>query len=461
MHKIFRAHQALVDGRFTPADIEVDTLTGLITAVRTGTEFEEAVLRDEPVDAGHAATGALVINVPRETLLLPAVVDSHVHVNEPGRTSWEGFASATEAAAYGGIGTIIDMPLNSIPPTIDPDALAVKRAVADGQIFTDVGLWGGAVPSNLGRLEQLWDAGVFGFKCFLVDSGVPEFPPLDPERFDQAMREIAGFGGLMIVHAEDPDVLGQVPTWSSRSYADFVSSRPDEAEVRAVETVIAAVRRHGTRAHILHVSSARALEPIAAAKAEGLPLTAETCPHYLVFDSETVPDGATEFKCCPPIREPGNQRELWSALRDGVLDCVVSDHSPSTPEEKLRGGGDMSVAWGGVSSVQVTFPTMVDAAAERGIPPEVVSAWMSAGPARIAGLTGKGSLAVGNAADLTWYEPGRRIAIDGSRLAHRNKLSAYSGRVVSGSVSRTVIGGRTVFDGFDLAEPRGRLLDRP
>ena len=462
MRKVFRARRALIGSALVPAGVEVDTNTGLIVAVRTGAEYEAALARDAAVgmDSGHAATGALVVNVPDQAIMLPAGVDCHVHVNEPGRTAWEGFASATEAAAYGGIGTIVDMPLNSIPPTVDTDALAVKRAVAAGQLFVETGLWGGAVPDNLGRLEELWAQGVFGFKCFLVDSGVPEFPPLLGDDFAAAMAEVASFGGLMIVHAEDPDVLGSIPSWSSRRYADFVESRPHEAEVRAVETVIEQVRRHGTRAHILHVSSAKALAPIAAAKAEGLPLTAETCPHYLIFDSEAVPDGAAEYKCCPPIRDPGNQRELWQGLTAGVLDCVVSDHSPSTVEEKTKGGGDLAQAWGGVSSLQVTFPSMVDAAAERGIGIEQVSSWMSAGPARVTGLPGKGRIELGADADLIWYEPGRQIAIDGSRLAHRNKLTAYAGRVLSGSVRRTVIGGRTVFDGFDLAEPRGRLLRR-
>lgn len=450
MRKVFRSRRTLVDGALVPAEVEVDTDSGLITAVRTGGDL----------DAGRPASGALVIEVPDEVIQLPANVDCHVHVNEPGRTAWEGFATATAAAAHGGIGTIVDMPLNSIPSTVDADALAVKRTAASGQLSVDVGLWGGAVPDNLGRLEELWEQGVYGFKCFLVDSGVPEFPPLDAEAFAAAMAEVAGFGGLMIVHAEDPEVLGAVPAWSSRRYADFVGSRPPEAEVRAVETVIELVREHGTRAHVLHVSSARALEPIAAARAEGLPLTAETCPHYLIFDADEIPDGAAEFKCCPPIRDIGNQRELWQGLLAGVLDCVVSDHSPSTVAEKRRGDGDLARAWGGVSSLQVSFPSMVDAAAERGIGLPEVSAWMSAGPARVAGLAGKGVLEVGAAADLIWYQPGREIAIDGSRLAHRNELTAYAGRVLSGSVRRTVLAGRTVFDGHDLARPAGRLLSR-
>lgn len=212
MRKTFRARRALIGSALVPAGIEVDTGTGLIVAVHTGAEYEAALARDAAVgmDSGHAATGALVVNVPDEAIMLPAGVDCHVHVNEPGRTAWEGFASATEAAAYGGIGTIVDMPLNSIPPTVDTDALAVKRAVATGQLFVETGLWGGAVPDNLGRLEELWAQGVFGFKCFLVDSGVPEFPPLLGDDFEAAMAEVASFGGLMIVHAEDPDVLGSI-----------------------------------------------------------------------------------------------------------------------------------------------------------------------------------------------------------------------------------------------------------
>lgn len=455
----YRARRALVDGRIGPA--EVDVAGGRIVAVRAGADPSGA----RPGDDGsitHLTRADLVVDVPDAAVLLPACVDAHVHVNEPGRTSWEGFASATRAAAYGGIGTVVDMPLNSVPATVDVAALTAKRDVARDQAHVDVAFWGGAIPGRLGRLEELWDAGVQGFKCFLSDSGVPEFPPLSPAEFDTAMAEVAGFGGLMIVHAEDPGVLGAVPPWSSAAYADFVASRPAQAEVAAVESVLRAVREHGTAAHILHVSSARALAPIAAAKAEGLPVTAETCPHYLVLDAADIPDGATEFKCCPPIRDAGNQRELWDGLRDGVLDCVVSDHSPSTPAEKARGGGDLAQAWGGISGLQVSFPSVADAAAQRGIGLERVSAWMAAGPARVAGLPGKGRIAVGLDADLTWYEPDRSVTIDARRLAHRNQLSAYTGRTCRGSVTRTVVRGRTVFDAGDPAHVRlgGRLMSR-
>ncbi len=441
----WQAERALVAGVLQPA--EVGVCDGVIVDVRTG-----------------AGVGARSVDAQRvigpESLLLPGNVDSHVHVNEPGRTLWEGFASATEAAARGGITTIVDMPLNSIPATIDSASLDAKRASAAHQAHVDVGFWGGAVPQNLGRLEALWDEGVFGFKCFLVDSGVPEFAPLDRSEFGVAMAEVAGFGGLMIVHAEDPDVIAGVGAWSSRSYREFVASRPEEAEINAIATVVEQCREYGTRTHILHLSSARSLDLIAAARAEGLPLTVETCPHYLVFDADSVPDGAAEFKCCPPIRDAGNQTALWDALREGIIDCVVSDHSPSTPEEKNRGDGDLALAWGGVSGLQVTFPTMVDEAARRGLDIVAVSEWMSAGPARVAGLCGKGAIAVGFDADLICYQPGRSIAIDGSRLAHRNKLTPYSGRTISGSVWRTVVAGSTVFDGEEVGAPSGRLLSR-
>ncbi len=353
------------------------------------------------------------------------------------------------------------MPLNSIPPTTTLSSLYYKRSVASHRIQVDVGFWGGAVPDNLADLEPLWDAGVFGFKCFLADSGVDEFPPLSTPEFRLAMQEIGRFGGRMIVHAEDPAVLAAAPAPPSRRYRDFLASRPDESEVSAIRTVIEATREYGTRAHILHLSSAKALGLIADARAEGLPLSVETCPHYLVFDVDHLPDGAAEFKCCPPIRDQGNQDALWEGLRDGLIDCIVSDHSPSTVEEKQRGGGDLQLAWGGISGLQVSFPTVVDAAAQRGFGIERVSAWMSAGPAAVAGLDTKGAIAVGHDADLVRYVPGRSVTVDGELLSHRAKLTAYNGRVLSGSVSGSMIRGQVVFDGELVTEGLGRRLGRP
>ncbi|WP_370616329.1 allantoinase AllB [Mumia sp. Pv 4-285] len=434
------AANALVDGELRPATITITD--GTITAVTLGASGDDA------------GAGAYV---------LPGVVDTHVHVNEPGRTAWEGFATATEAAARGGVTTIVDMPLNSVPATTTPEALALKRSRAEGQVRVDTGFWGGAVPDNLGSLEGLWDEGVLGFKCFLIDSGVADFPPLGRDQLHAAMREIGGFDGLLIVHAEDPDVIASSPAPPSRAYADFVSSRPDEAEVAAIARVVDAVREHGTRTHLVHLSSARALGLIADARAEGLPLTVETCPHYLVLDAGSVPDGATEFKCCPPIRDRGNQDALWDALVDGVIDCVVSDHSPSTAAEKSRGGGDLQQAWGGITGLQVGFAAVADSAVRRGVGIERVSAWMSTTPARIAGVAGKGAIAAGYDADFVLWSPTDSYEVHAEALAHRNKPTPYAGLTLQGRVTRTVLRGETVFDATTDAVPAtatGRLLRR-
>ncbi|GMA34585.1 hypothetical protein GCM10025876_07890 [Demequina litorisediminis] len=270
------------------------------------------------------------VTLADDEVLLPGVVDTHVHVNEPGRTEWEGFTSATLAAAAGGTTTVIDMPLNSIPPTTTVEALLLKRAAATPQVSVDVGFWGGAIPSSLGHLRELHDAGVFGFKCFLSPSGVDEFPHLTRPQLFEAAREIASFDGLLIVHAEDPGAL--LPHGGGTHYDDFVASRPDAAETSAIDSVIEASRATGCRVHILHLSSAAALPSIRAAKRAGVRLTVETCPHYLTFDAASIPDGATQYKCCPPVRDAANREALWEALVDGTIDLVASDHSPATVE---------------------------------------------------------------------------------------------------------------------------------
>ncbi len=285
--------------------------------------------------------------------LLPGLVDSHVHVNEPGRTDWEGFATATRAAAAGGVTTIIDMPLNCLPPTVSVAALAAKRRAADGQCHVDVGFWGGAVPGNLDALGDLVDAGVFGLKCFLVDSGVPEFPPLSGSELGTALSAV---DALFLVHAEDPYEIRDAR--HSRRYADFLASRPRAAENRAVATVIDAAQRAGARVHVLHLSSGDAVDLIAQAKRDGVRITAETCPHYLALAAEDVADGATQFKCCPPIREGSNRDTLWRGLATGVIDQIVSDHSPCTPALKLPDSGDFAGAWGGIASLQLGLPVI-------------------------------------------------------------------------------------------------------
>lgn len=437
-----RARRVLVEDRFVPATVTIHH--GSIAGI-------------EPLD--HEPDG-LVVHVPDSAYVVPGVVDTHVHINEPGRTEWEGFISATEAASLGGATTLIDMPLNSIPPTTTIEDLRAKRDAALGELMVDVGFWGGAVPGNLADLEPLWDAGVFGFKCFLAPSGVDEFPPLDPEQFTEALTEIARFGGLMIVHAEDAAVIEAAPSPPSRAYADFVLSRPDAAEVVAIAQVLDGARETGARVHILHLSSARALDLIADARAEGLPVTVETCPHYLCFAAEAIPDGAAQFKCCPPIRDAGNREELWQALRGGIIDTIVSDHSPATAAEKQRGDGDLQQAWGGVSGLQVGFSAVAQEARRRGIPLEQVSRWMSRNPADLVGLGDKGRIEVGADADLAVYDTGVDFRIEATRLAHRNPISAYDGLRYGGRVVRSVVRGNAI----DVERPDhgwGRQLVRP
>ena len=389
--------------------------------------------------------------------LLPGLVDTHVHVNEPGRTEWEGFASATRAAALGGVTTLIDMPLNSLPPTLDPEALEIKRKSAEAKCAVDVGFWGGAVPGNASQLAPLHNRGVFGFKCFLADSGVPEFPPLDRAEMEEALRIVAELDSILIVHAEDADTLHDAPAPTGRSYAGFLASRPPEAETTAVAAVIEAARRTGGRAHILHLASAAALPLIARAKAEGVRVTAETCPHYLTFSAEAIRDGATDHKCCPPIRNMEDRERLWAALGEGLIDCVVSDHSPCTAELKRQDTGDFGAAWGGIASLQLGLSAVWTEAAIRGFAlPDVVD-WMARRTADLVGLqTRKGRIAVGCDADFVVFDPNARTTVDATRLAHKNAVTPYDGLTLRGAVQATYLAGAPV----DLDAPAGRLLTR-
>jgi allantoinase len=379
--------------------------------------------------------------------LLPGLVDTHVHVNEPGRTEWEGFATATRAAAAGGVTSIVDMPLNSIPPTVSVAALAEKQAAARGQCFVDVGFWGGAVPGNAGELAALHEAGVFGFKSFLVDSGVPEFPPLDRAGLDLALASV---DALFIVHAEDPAALREAPR--SPDYGDFLASRPPAAELDAVSTAIGAAAQADGRVHILHLSAAAALPMLRAARASGVRVSAETCPHYLALEAEAIPAGATQFKCCPPIREHANRELLWLGLGAGDIDIVVSDHSPCPPELKH---GDFAVAWGGIASLQLGLPIVWSEARSRGYSLSDVVRWMATGPADLVGLRNKGRIAVGCDADLVVFAPDEPFVVDPARLAHRHPVTPYAGRRLTGAVRATWLRGQPVDD-----TPRGAFLCR-
>ncbi|WP_327112976.1 allantoinase AllB [Streptomyces sp. NBC_01341] len=392
-----------------------------------------------------------------DDVILPGLVDTHVHVNDPGRTEWEGFWTATRAAAAGGITTLLDMPLNSLPPTTTVEHLRVKQQVAAPKAHVDVGFWGGALPSNVKDLRPLYEAGVFGFKCFLSPSGVEEFPELDQEQLARSMAEIAGFGGLLIVHAEDPHHLADAPQRSGEKYADFLASRPRDAENAAIEGLIAHARRLNARVHVLHLSSSDALPLIAAARREGVRVTVESCPHFLTLTAEEVPDGATEFKCCPPIREAANQDALWEGLADGTIDCIVSDHSPCTTDLKTP---DFASAWGGISSLQLGLPAIWTEARRRGHTLDDVVRWMSAAPAALAGLTRKGAIEAGRDADFAVLAPDETFTVDPAGLFHRNQVTAYAGRTLHGVVKSTWLRGSRIAADGELAEPAGRLLER-
>lgn len=408
----------------------------------------------EPLGTG--LSGAAVIKLADDETLLPGLVDTHVHVNEPGRTEWEGFASATRAAAAGGVTTIIDMPLNSIPPTTTVDGLNRKREVAEGQAFVDVGFWGGAVPGNKADLRPLHDEGVFGFKCFLLPSGVDEFPHLDAEELEEDLAELKSFDSLMIVHAEDSRAIDRAPHAGGDKYATFLASRPRGAENKAIAEVIERARWTGARAHIVHLSSSDALPMIASAKRDGVRLTVETCPHYLTLTAEEIPNGATAYKCCPPIREAANRELLWQGLQDGTIDCIVSDHSPSTLDLKDLENGDFAVAWGGVSSLQLGLSLIWTEARHRGIPLEQVVSWMAEKPAALARLSGKGQLAPGYDADFSIFAPEDSFVVDAAKLRHRNPITPYDGKTLSGVVRRTFLRGHEI----DGRTPTGQLLRR-
>jgi len=433
---VVRSRRTVTPDGIRPAAIQVTD--GRIRAIEDYSAGGDA---DREVDIGDLA-------------LLPGLVDTHVHVNEPGRTDWEGFTTATQAALAGGITTIVDMPLNSLPPTVSVAALREKQSAAAGQCWVDVAFWGGAVPGNEGEFAGLHEAGVVGFKCFLLDSGNQEFPPLDEAGLRSAMAVLAGLDATMIVHAEDAAEISSV---SSRDFGAFVASRPPKAERRAIEKVVAAAAGTGARAHIVHLSAAECVAMIAGAQGAGIRLSAETCPHYLVFATEQVPEGATEFKCCPPIRDGHNREALWRGLEAGVIDCVVSDHSPCPPAMKSPDTGDFGTAWGGISSLQLGLSAVWTVAQRRGRTLDEVARWMAARPAALAGLTAKGRLAPGCDADLVAFDPDEAFTVDAAGLRHRHAMTPYNGQKLTGQVKRVWLRGKEISaDG----PPEGRLLAR-
>ena len=431
----------------------------------------------EPLGATSLA-GRNVLELDADVVLMPGLVDSHVHVCEPGNAEWEGFSTATRAAAAGGITTLVDMPLDSVPTTVSADALTVKRDAAAGQCHADVAFWGGVVPGNDAELEPMARAGVTGFKCFLADSGSPDFPPVTTGQLTAALAALASLGLPLLVHAEsaeaaagleDAEIAGSTGSGPGRSYARYLAGHPRGLENLAIAQVIEAARVTGGHAHIVHLSSSDAIAMIASAQREGVTVTAETCPHYLTLAAEEIRDGDTAAKCCPPVREASNRELLWAGLRAQTLSMIVSDHSPCTAEMKAIGTGDFGAAWGGISSLQLGLPLIWTQARSRGFGLEQVAAWMSTAPARLAGLTSKGRLAPGCDADFCVLAPDESFVAEPGQLHHKHPTTTpYAGRTLYGVVRATILRGQPVDPdrGFgdrptgQHGRPAGRLLYR-
>jgi allantoinase len=406
------------------------------------------------VARGDVPSGAAVEDVG-ELAILPGLVDVHVHVNEPGRTEWEGFMTATDAAAAGGVTTIVDMPLNASPVTTTVAALAQKVRSTEGKRRVDVAFHAGLVPGNVKEIPPLIRGGVVGVKAFLVHSGIDEFPNATEADLRAALPILARHGVPLLVHAE---LEGGVAVKAGRPYASYLASRPREWENRAVRMLIAFCREFRGPIHIVHLSSSDVIDDLRAAKAEGLPLTVETCPHYLCFAAEQIADGDTRFKCAPPIREGENRERLWAALREGVIDLIASDHSPCPPEMKRLEEGDFATAWGGISSLQLGLSAVWAEASRRGFTLADVARWMATTPARVVGLSAKGAIVPGGDADLVVFDRAARWVVDGERLFHRHKLTPYDKTEVAGRVVTTYLRGRKVFDaGRAVGQPAGRL----
>ena len=436
-----RSERVVLPEGMRPATIRIEN--GRITAIDPATTPAADL-----IDAG-----AMVV--------MPGLVDTHVHINEPGRTEWEGFETATRAAAAGGITTLVDMPLNSIPATTTVEALETKRRAAEGRCHVDVGFWGGIVPGNEHQLEPLARAGVLGFKCFLSPSGVDEFPNVS-ERDLRLAIPIAGSTRLpVLAHAEWPALLVEPrPGDDPQKYATWLRTRPPAAEHAAIDVLMDLAGHTSARVHIVHLASAGALPAIRRSRAMGLKITVETCPHYLAFCAEEIADGDTALKCAPPIRERDQQDGLWRGLQDGDIDLIASDHSPAPAAIKHVDDGNFLEAWGGIASLQVSLPVVWTEAARRGIPFDRLAGWMSAAPARLAGLDRrKGAIAVGHDADLVIVDPDREMTVDASRLYHRHPVTPYDGARLKGLITMTMVRGEIVFQhGECVGPPTGQLL---
>ncbi len=397
------------------------------------------------------------------TALLPGLVDTHVHINQPGRTEWEGFRTATRAAAAGGYTTLVDMPLNCLPETTTVAALEEKRAAAQGECFVDWAPWGGAVADNQQHILPLARAGVLGFKCFLIYPGCDGFTMIDQQQLEAALPFIAESGLPLLVHAELAGPIDAATDESAqmrigRSYATYLASRPDQAELEAIRLMIRLCRQYRFRLHIVHLSTALALEELHAARAEGLPITVETCPHYLHFAAEEIADGATLLKCAPPIRSKENQRQLWHGLRDGIIDMVVTDHSPCPPAMKREDTGRFDLAWGGIASLSVALPIIHTECCRRGFTLDDIVRWMSSAPAALAGISHRaGALEAGRDANFVIFDTDAEFTVTNDKLHYRHAISPYLNETLRGVVKATYLRGESVYrEGSFAPTPSGR-----
>jgi allantoinase len=404
--------------------------------------------------------GLRVVDVG-ERVLMPGLVDTHVHINEPGRTDWEGFDTGTRAAAAGGVTTIVDMPLNSIPATTTVEGYEAKRRAAEGRCHVDVGFWGGVVPGNSESLEPLASRGVLGFKCFMSPSGVDEFEHVSEPDLRGALPILAKLDLPLLVHAESPALLRDAAAGDdARRHQTWLATRPPESEHAAIALLIALAREYGVHIHVVHLAAAAALDTLRAVRAEGVRITVETCPHYLTFCADDIADGATAFKCAPPIRGRDNRESLWDGLGNGDIDLVASDHSPAPPALKATADGDFLRAWGGIASVQLGLAAVWTGASSRGYTLEHLARWLATEPARLAGLHArKGAIAAGQDADFVVVDPGTSFVVDPARLFHRHPVTPYAGMQLRGVVEQTILRGEVVYaDGVFRAGAAGQLV---